>query len=147
MAPQPQSGSQSRVLYCIAILLMILIAQIAWSSFDNATNIRLPSASSSSSSSEDSGDMKSIGNSGSSLRSEDKSKAHPLISSFQTNQFKTTSYLYKKSPPAMPSVRISEAEEKVLKKNAESIYGGKGDKPHLGNYPLPSCLTTRRRIH
>ena len=32
---------------------------------------------------------------------------------------------------ALPSVRVSEAEEKVIDR---SIYGGKGDKPHLGGF-------------
>jgi hypothetical protein len=32
---------------------------------------------------------------------------------------------------ALPSVRMSEAEEKVIDR---SIYGGKGDKPHLGGF-------------
>ena len=32
---------------------------------------------------------------------------------------------------ALPSVRISEAEEKGIRR---SFYGGKGDKPHLGGF-------------
>jgi hypothetical protein len=135
MAPHPQTGSNSRLLYCIAILLVILIAQIGWSSIQNATNITLPSSSSSSSSPSSSSEKSGNGNSAPSLRSEDKFKPLPLpFISSQPNQFETKSYLYKKSPPAMPSVRISEEEEKRLKKNPDSIYGGKGDKPHLGKF-------------
>jgi len=42
-------------------------------------------------------------------------------------------YLNSQSPPNLPSVRISEEEEKELAP-ARSIYGGKGDKAHLGGF-------------
>lgn len=40
-------------------------------------------------------------------------------------------YLHKKSPPLMPSIPTTEEEEKSIKRG---IYGGKGDKPHLGGF-------------
>ena len=46
---------------------------------------------------------------------------------------------------ALPSVRVSEAEEKVIDR---SIYGGVGDKPHLGGFTefdvsiLDECMQT-----
>lgn len=42
-------------------------------------------------------------------------------------------YHLEQSPPNMPSVRISEAEEKKISKSRR-IYGGVGDKPHLGGF-------------
>jgi hypothetical protein len=126
MAPQPQSNS--RILYLIAFLLLILIAQLAWTSIENATNISLrgdtTSTSSSSASSSSSSTIETTGLIGS-----------PSGESSKTFQdlphFATTSYLHKKSPPNMPSVRLTPEEEKLLNKNRE-IYGGKMDKPHLG---------------
>jgi hypothetical protein len=127
MAPShasSQAGSNSRLLTCIAILLMILIGQIAWSSLNSATSLTAISGSASSSSS-------------STLRGDTFNTAAPLIKA--TKQF-STSYLDRKSPPSMPSVRITEAEEKALKPH-ETIYGGKGDKPHLGtSFSLPPSL-------
>jgi hypothetical protein len=110
MAPShaaAQAGSNSRLLSCIALLLFILIAQIAWNSLNSATNLTITGGSSSPT-----------------LRGD------PVTHDITTSAA-FTSYLYRKSPPAMPSVRISEAEEKILKPH-ETIYGGKGDKPHLG---------------
>lgn len=42
-------------------------------------------------------------------------------------------YLYEKSPPNLPSVRLTEEEERKMAKRRH-IYGGKGDKPHLGGF-------------
>ena len=44
-----------------------------------------------------------------------------------------TKYRATKSPPNMPSVRLSDAEEAAVA-DKRKIYGGKGDKLHLGGF-------------
>lgn len=147
MAPfQQSSSSTSRISYIIAFLLFILVCQIAYNSINNSTNITLrsdnkPSSSSTSSttsnspasstttSSSTSSTASSIFSSLSKLTTSDKKRPEDEL-------FGTMYYLTHKSPPSMPSVRLTPEEEKRLNpsRTPDTIYGGKLDKPHLGGF-------------
>lgn len=145
MAPTSHtSPTITRLLYCIAILLVILITQIAYNSLYNATSISLPGTTSSTSSSSTGSDTHASPSS--SLRGD---HILPSILNIKDPRTALSSYLYRKSPPAMPSVRVSEEEEKAteVKRKEGTIYGGKGDKPHLGLKALSSMLNSCRWIY
>ena len=146
MAPTQQQQQTSKILYIIAILLLILICQIAYSSINNSTNITLrgdksssSSSSSSLSSSQSSSTTLSSSTSTSSTTSTNPTSFNEIRTKHQSyiedELYGTMYYLKNKSPPSMPSVRLTPEEEKILnpKRTEGTIYGGKLDKPHLGN--------------
>ena len=53
----------------------------------------------------------------------------------QQTEFEIPNYLKMQSPPNMPSVRLTEEEEKKAA-NKRKIYGGVGDKLHLGGFTI-----------
>ena len=65
--------------------------------------------------------------------SQNMNSNNPNLISSNVKSYSGSFYLNNKSPPNLPSVRLSEAEEKKAAK-VRTIYGGKNDALHLGGF-------------